>query len=476
MPERARTRGRWAMVRLVAARLAVRERPPGERTRRALVIALVACLAGLAAIALGLAHLAVVAVVGVGGMIALVAAAVRLFPPATAVSVVGVALGCASLMTALSVTGGFQREITRALARFNGHVLITKYGLDFAEYEPMCERFMADERITAASPFAYSAVAVVGLDDTEQEQGLGPKVVVGKGIDPVRAADLDGLASAFGRGDLSGLRPGSTGTMPGVVLGRALSRVLGVEVGDKVRLVVPAELDGTEESSKKPPRHATFEVLDILDVGIAEFDREIALVHLTAAQSLFFREGRITGIELELVDPELAEQVADELAAELPEVYRVSTWRDANSALLIGLAQIRVVLSFVLGLMVVVAASSLIASLLLLVRRKHHDVAVLMALGGDGGLVFWVFEAVGVLAGVVGAVLGVALGAIYCAAIAAYRYPLVGEVYPVDHLPVALDVADALGPAIAAVALCALASGPVAALAARTRILAGLNR
>jgi lipoprotein-releasing system permease protein len=476
MADRVRTRGRWAMVRLVAARLAVRERPPSLRMRRALPLGVVACLAGLAAIALGVAHLAIVVVVGVGGMIALVAAAVRLFPPATAVSVVGVALGCASLMTALSVTGGFQREITRALARFNGHVLITKYGLDFAEYEPMCATLLEDARVTAASPFAYSAVAVVGLDEDENEEGRGPTVVIGKGIDPERAADLDGLASSFGRGDLTGLRPGGSGNAPGVVLGRALARVLDVDVGDKVRLVVPAELDGTEESADKPPRHATFEVLDILDVGIAEFDREIALVHLTAAQALFFREGRITGIELELVDPELAEQVAEELAVKLPEVYRVSTWRDANSALLIGLAQIRVVLSLVLGLMVVVAASSLIASLLLLVRRKHHDVAVLMALGGDGGLVFWVFEVVGVLAGAVGAVLGVALGAVYCAAIAAYHYPLVGEVYPVDHLPVALDLADALGPAVAAVALCALASGPVAALAARTRILAGLNR
>ena len=38
------------MVRLVAARLAVRERPPGPRTRKALVLSLVACFVSLAAI------------------------------------------------------------------------------------------------------------------------------------------------------------------------------------------------------------------------------------------------------------------------------------------------------------------------------------------------------------------------------------------------------------------------------------------
>jgi lipoprotein-releasing system permease protein len=463
--------------------------------------------------------LALVAGIAVAGMAALAGICLRLFNPAMAVSVVGVALACASLMTALSVTAGFQLEITRALARLNGHVLLTKYGLDFFEYEAIADQWRARASVTAASPFAYSMVAVVHeppaagegvtapigdastpLDDEDPPNGNAvtpiddappaadagtepaaeppaiPVIVIGKGVDPVRAAELDGFRDVLGHHDpVAVLRPGDTRHLPGIVLGKGLAARLGAKEGSRVRVVVPAEVTG-ESGPIGPARHAAFEVLDILTTGTSELDRNLALMHISAAQALFFRERRVTGIEFELQDPELAEDVADAMAAELPQLYRISTWRETNSPMLLGLQQIRMTLSFVLGLMVLVSASSLIASLLLLVRRKRHDIAVIMALGGSRSLVFWLFEAVGLLAGTVGAALGLLLGALYCLVIDTFRYPLGGDVYPVDHLPVVVRAIDALGPAAAAVLLCGLASGPVAMMAARVRVIASLKR
>jgi lipoprotein-releasing system permease protein len=380
-------------------------------------------------------------------------------------------------MTALAVTDGFRVEITRSMARLNGHLLLTKYGLDFFEYGELSDRWLADPRITAASPFAYSMVAVVREsaegDAAESEQG--PSIVVGKGIDPKRAIELDGIADIMDRGDLSGLRPGGR-QPPGLVLGRGLAARIGAKVGDRVRVVVPAELDGTGGALGREPRFATFELLDTLATGTAEFDRNLALMHITAGQSLFFREGRVTGIEFELTDPELVDEVRADMEAQLPTIYRMSTWKETNSAMLVGLEQIRITVSLILGLMVIVAASSLIASLLLLVRRKQHDIAVMMAVGGDRPLMFWCFEAVGGLAGIAGAILGCSLGALYCAIIATYRYDLGATVYPVDTLPVSISAFDVLAPALTAIGLCAMASGPVAALAARVTVIRGLKR
>jgi lipoprotein-releasing system permease protein len=478
-----------------------------------------ATFGSLLAIVIGLHHPAVALVLFVASLLLLASGALVLFPPAMAVSVVGIALSCASLMTALGVTTGFTREISRAVARFNGHVLVTKYGLDFREYEDVADQVMKDPRVVTASPFAFSMIAVVpespdapavaapmvqpaplvapaGTDDPDDDGAWdaalaspegkapvdilathnerGPAIVVGKGLDPVRAAGLSGLSGALGRGDLSALVAASTDRSPGIVLGSALARELGVGIGDRVRVVVPAELDGEAESSRQPPRHAVFDVLDLVDTGIAEFDRNLALMHITAAQSLFFREDRVTGIEFELVDPDLAEDVSDDLAFVLPPIYRTSTWREANSAMLTMLEQIRIVLVCVLGLMVLVGAASLIASLLLIVRRKQRDIAVLLAIGCDHRGVFWVFESVGLLAGGVGSVAGIGLGTLYCFAVARYRFPLALDVYPVDHLPVAVQPADIIVPVIAALALCALASGPVALLATRVRPVVAL--
>jgi lipoprotein-releasing system permease protein len=479
-----RTLTRLGFVRLMAARLMLRGDDPGPGVHRLLWGAALVLLGCGVPLALGVHHLALVVGIGIAGMAMLAGVCLRLLQPAMAVSVVGVALACASLMTALSVTTGFQLEITRALARLNGHVLLTKYGLDFHEYEELADRFRARPSVTAASPFAYSMVAVVhepAADEAAvaEEEGSPPSIpaiVIGKGVDPERARELDGFVAVLGRGDpVDALRPGDSQHLPGIVLGRGLAARLGAVVGSRVRVVVPAEITG-EDEPPGPARHAAFEVRDLLATGTSELDRNLALMHISAAQALFFRERRATGIEFELQDPELADAVATEMAGELPRLYRISTWRETNSPMLLGLQQIRATLSLVLGLMVLVSASSLLASLLLLVRRKRHDIAVMMAVGGARSLVFWVFEAVGVLAGVMGAVLGLLLGGLYCLVIDAFRYPLGGDVYPVDHLPVVVRAIDAFGPAAAAVVLCALASGPVAMLAARVRVLASLQR
>lgn len=480
-----RTLTRGGIIRLLAARLMLREHAPGRTVRRLLFGSVAVMIACGIPLALGSHQLVWVAGLGISAMAALCGVTLWIFNPAMAVSVVGVALACSSLMTALSVTTGFQLEITRALARLNGHVLLTKYGLDFFEYEQMADRWMEHPEVTAASPFAYSMAAIVyeppapegeGEDDDEpastEPVNAGPAIVIGKGVDPTRAADLEGFTHVLGGRDLSVIRPGDTKHLPGIVLGSGLANRLGAPKGAIVRVVVPAEVGG----EGGPPRHAPFEVLDTLSTGTSELDRNLALMHITAAQALFFREGRATGIEFELTDPERADAIANEMAASLPQLYRLTTWRETNSPMLIGLQQIRATLSLVLGLMMIVAASSLIASLLLLVRRKRHDIAVMMAVGGDRALVLWVFEAVGVLAGTVGAVLGLALGGLYCLVIDTFRYPLGSDIYPVDHLPVIVTPTDALGPAIAAITLCALASGPVAMLAARVRVLGALQR
>ena len=79
---------------------------------------------GSAGVLMGSAHLAPVALVGVGSMAALIGVALRFFPAAMAVSVTGIALSCASLMTVLGVTSGFEAEVVRSVAKFNGHILL----------------------------------------------------------------------------------------------------------------------------------------------------------------------------------------------------------------------------------------------------------------------------------------------------------------------------------------------------------------
>ncbi len=432
---------------------------------------------------------------GVAALALLGAACVRTLTPAVAVAVFGMGLGCAALVTVLGVTSGFEHELTARLARINGHVLLLEYGQDFDEYPQVVARWREDPRVLGVSPFAYAMAAVVPApipgpnerrpeeavredrSETEAEERLRtPAIAVVKALDPTLAAALPGVPAMLRSGTLGALRPADTRRAPGVALGYRLAARLGVEVGDFVRLVIPAELDGSADSVARPPRHARFEVLDLVDTGMTEFDTSLALVHLSAGQSLFFDEARVTGVEFALRDPEQADGVAAQLVETTGPTFHATTWRQQSEGTIAGLRQIRAAVSLVLGLLELVAASALIASLLLLVRRKRAEIAALMALGADGRTVFWIFEAVGLLAGTVGAAVGLGLGLLLSGLVAAYRYPLSGDVYPVDHLPVHLTLVDVVAPGIAAVVLCALVSGPVALVAAKLPLLPGLRR
>lgn len=491
-PGRARSRG--ALVWMVARRLLLREGPgrPGRRAPWIVGVAIV--VVGAALVLLGLRSVIPPLAAGTAALALLGAACVRTLTPAVAVAVFGMGLGCAALVTVLGVTSGFEHELTARLARINGHVLLLEYGQDFDEYPQVVERWRADPRVTAISPFAYAMAAVVpapipgpnerrpdeaapATDEAAPEERLRtPAIAVVKALDPALAAGLPGVPAMLRGGDLAALRPADVRHAPGAALGYRLAARLGVGVGDFVRLVIPAELDGSADSVARPPRHARFEVLDLVDTGVTEFDTSLALVHLSAGQALFFAEARVTGVELALRDPEQAETIAAELVAAAGPTFHATTWRQQSEGTIAGLRQIRAAVSLVLGLLELVAASALIASLLLLVRRKRAEIAALMALGADGRTVFWIFEAVGLLAGTVGAAVGLGLGLLLSGLVAAYRYPLSGDVYPVDHLPVHLTAVDVLAPGIAAVLLCALVSGPVALVAAKLPLLPGLRR
>ena len=475
-----------AFVPFVAWRMLRRETRSSTLAGVALALASLTCVVTTALVVAGVSHAIIIPLVAAtSALVALGALCVRFLTVTVAVSVFGMALGCAALMAVFAVTSGFEYELTLRLSQVNGHVLVTKYGLDFREYEPIAERLLADPRVRAASPFGYSMAALVrvdpeGDDEGEPESGAGaaaqPVIVIAKALDPARASDMSGLLRVTGSGTLDALRPADTRHVPGLAVGVELARRLGVSPGDHVRMVIPAAL-GNPGAAPKAPRHAVFEVLDHVDTGVSELDNSLVLVHLTAGQALFFKKRRVTGIEFELHEPRDAPAVAETIKSELDRsLYRVSTWYEHSRSTVAGLRQIRAAVGLVLGLLELVAGTALVASLLLLVRRKQVEIASLMALGADKRQIFWVFEGVGVVAGAIGALSGLALGGLYCGLIASYRYPLDGDVYPIDHLPVILGPLDIVFPMVAAVAICALVSGPVAVVASRQPVLEGLRR
>jgi lipoprotein-releasing system permease protein len=481
----------------VARRLMLRERS-APRARRlawlsAAVLGLCACL-----LAAGLRGPVVVAGFWLASLVGLVALLIMHLRAMLVVCVLGLALGVASLFVVLGVASGVEQLLVDSLARLNGHAMVSKYGLDFYEYDDVVAALETDERVHAASPFVFGvgAMVVVGKDGEDLE----PVIVTIKGVDPDQLDDFSTTATLFSDGSSSetspppegpsrrswaALRPADTHTRPGVVLGTRLARRLGARMGSIVRIVVPEAIRQDGDPTQGAPRHGEFEVLGLLDTGFAEFDASFALVHITAAQALVFGQRRASGIELELEDARLgtsitvARDLTDSLNRPLTQrgllpLYRAASWAD-RSATLISIRQTKALVVVVLSLIIVVASGSLLGALLLLVRRERRHIGVLAAIGARPRQLFWIFESVGIAIGTLGSLLGLAWGAVSLFALSLLHLDLDADIYLIDHLPVAFVVSDLLIPTAIAVAVCGVVTGPVARRVSRTLPLALLR-
>lgn len=468
---------------MVSRRVLLRGRPAGPQLRRwaagaGLLTTLAAGWLAVSPTPLALAALFVAAL----GLV--VTVLLMRFVATIAASVVGIGIGVAALFTVLAVTSGFETELLQRMGRLNGHVLVTKYGIDFFEWEATAAQLRAHPEVRAASPFVFGAVSVNPVergDDEEMWTSTGdPAVIALKGLDPKAYADVEGAPQLFASGTLDGIRPGHLHLRPpGIVVGERLARRLRVAVGDHLRVVAASEVDGSDDAFLGDPRSATFEVSDIFSTGVGDVDDTIAVVDIRAAMSLLYGEGRATGIELDLREPKTAEDLAPALAEQLnvghvPPLFR--TMASARGATpIVVMRNIRRIVSFILSLIVLVAGSTLIGALLLIVRQRRRQIAVLSTLGATRWRLFWIFETAGVLSGLLGAAVGLVLGVSICWGLASVAWPLDPEVYPLARLPVEPQWLDGVVPAAVAVLVCALVSGPVALHAARARPIDALR-
>ncbi len=476
----------WALVRVVSTRWLLRAHWPGRAWVGAAAPLAVGALAWVVLpAAAGGAVLAVSAVAVLAVVLAL------RVPAPVAVAVLGLAVAGASLSTVLAASRGVQGAIVRALASVNGHLLVTKYGLDFREYESVAARVRAMPGVRAVSPFAYAPVAVVkvepgtgwtrnearspGGDGTASATagpGAGgdgevgaPVMALGKGVDPRHAAEFRGLARVLVRGDLGALRPGDSRHVPGLALGVRLAARLGVGPGDHVRVVVPREIRGSR-AAPGPPRFATFQVLDLARTGTEAVDAHLVLMHLSAAQALFFAERRVTGIEAQIDDPAAAPALARTLEADLPPAFRVTPWQRTHAGFLRSAQQVTAAVGIVVALLVVVSAGLVLSAVLLAVRRRRPQLAALRALGADGRAVAWIVVATGAWIGLAGALGGAALATVWTRALAHASLALDPAVYPVDALAVDLGLRELLLPQLAAAGAALVACAPIAASSA----------
>jgi lipoprotein-releasing system permease protein len=378
-------------------------------------------------------------------------------------AVVGVAIGVMALIVVIAVMAGFQKELRDRLIGINAHVMVQRLGGEIADYEELAQKIASfrlkksgfggfwaslrgegEVRVRAVLPCIY----LQGLLSSAQ----GQSGVVIRGIDPEIAAKVF-TSLKLKKGWLSAL---ADGDFPGIVLGRRLAEALGVNLNDRVRLIVP---QGRATPFGLLPKIKTFKVVGIFESGLYEFDASLAFISLPAAQKLLNMGHAVSLLEVRLTDPFYATEFSEALAKELGFPYWVIDWRRMNASLFSALKLEKMAMFVILTLIVLVAAFNIVAALIMLVSEKREDIAILKSMGAGDRSILRIFMLTGFLLGASGMIFGVLGGLGLCVFLV--HYPLVKlptDVYPVDHLPVMVEPFDVTIIAFSALLLALLAT------------------
>jgi lipoprotein-releasing system permease protein len=307
-------------------------------------------------------------------------------------SMLGIALGVTALITVLSVMNGFEGELRDRILGMASHVSVTTYSGYLNDWQDLEKAVMKNPDVAAAAPYVSG--------ETMLSTGNRVSGAIIRGILPEQEGSVSDVIAHITAGSVDDLKAGSYG----IILGADLAAALGVGVGDAVTVVSPQVMVGP---TGVLPTLRRFTVVGVFEVGMYEYDRGMALVHLNDAARLFRLGDNISGVRLKLDDLFKAPRVADELTAQLGMNYRVEDWTRQHANFFRAVQTEKRVMFIILTLIVAVAAFNIVSTLVMVVTDKRSDIAILRTLGASPGSIMVIFVIQGAVIGLLGTLLGV---------------------------------------------------------------------
>ena len=350
----------------------------------------------------------------------------------TLISIAGITIGVAALITVLSVFNGFNRYQLDILTGFDPHIRIEPDSGDvLINHTQLIEKISGFREVRAASPFILKKGVISSAKNNV--------VAFIKGVDENKIGEISDVKQKTGIGDFEFRDTYETG---GIVLGGSLASRLDVRVMDTVTVMSPA---GMERALTQiiTPRTMKFVVRGIYDSNNREYDKMYSFVSFRKSQELFELLNSASGIDVKLYDIGDSENLQNQLSGVLGKSYRINTWYNLHEELYNVMKIERWTAFVILTLIIAVASFSIIGSLTMTVIEKRRDIGVLKSLGAEKKSILKIFMYEGILIGIYGTICGTILGISVCLAQIKYKlFPLDITVYSIDALPVEMRLPD----------------------------------
>ncbi|WIY54490.1 ABC transporter permease [Devosia sp. YIM 151766] len=339
-------------------------------------------------------------------------------------TMVGVAIGVATLIVVMSVMNGFRGELLDKILGLNGHFTAYPIESQLTDYRETVAALEQVDGVSFAVYFVEGQVLASG-------RGSSTGATV-RGMDEENLRKLTLLYNGAEQGGFD-----QWDDSRGVAIGYRLAQTLGVGIGDQVQLINP---EGTMTPFGSTPQIRSYPVNVIFNLGMVEFDSYFMYMPLEPAQDYFKlvdevlkpgmgpldplasdaeidaayeRVARVSAAEIFINDPDGVGVMRQRLQS-APGIRPLilTSWQERNQTFFSALQVERVVMFTILSMIILVAAFNIIASLIMLVKDKSADIAVLRTMGATRGSIMRIFSITGTAIGFIGTLVGFVLGLI----------------------------------------------------------------
>jgi len=361
----------------------------------------------------------------------------------TVISVIGVAAGVMALVIALGVNNGFRVTLQKNLLGAMAHigVMPKQPGDGIESWRQMVEKLRKLPHVVAVSPTLYDEVYITG-----PMRSTGALL---KGIDVDAELSVSDALKHLKAGSLDRLRDPAANP-PGIVLGSQMVADTGMVLNSNVYIYTRPGVR---------PAIKLFKVVGIFESGFYDVDDKWAFTAIQPEQRMLEIDDTINRIELNVDDLNRVEEIAQEIRKVVGPQYTTTTWMEQNRQLTAALNMERVVMIITIGLIEIVAALNIFITLVMMVMEKYRDIAVLMSMGARRGQIRRIFMLQGVLIGIVGSAIGLAVGYTVCYFCNKNHWPPLDQsVYALSYVPFLPRWADGIWIAALAILVSFLAT------------------
>lgn len=343
----------------------------------------------------------------------------------TYISILGVALGVATLIVTVSILSGFEKEIKNKVAGLVSHIQVSSFLPEGLSNYDATIRQIKDSipQVTDASPYVQKEAVIRFKENIEG--------ILLKGV--VQETDLSSTRSKITKGEFN-LEKIDT-IFSRLIIGEKLAGKLGVSIGSKV---IVFGLQGIP-SPMNPPKIKQFIISGIYETGLREYDDVVIYSDLNTAQKLFDYGNRVSGIELKVKDIDEVEKISNKLKKMLDYPHYPKSLFKLYKGLFSWVELQKAPTPIILGLIIIVATFNIIGTLLMLILEKTNSVGILKSLGASNMDIMKIFLFDGIIIGIFGIILGNAVGLGLCFAELKYKFFKLPEIYYMKNVPILLQ-------------------------------------